>query len=309
VRRDSDAGGRGLRRRGSANGGDLYSPSRLEQFENCPKKFEYRYIQKIPAESESIEGFVGKRVHEVLERLYKVARHGRVPSLAKVLHRFRALWDEHFDPGRVRVVREGMSTAFYQETGERCLSNYYRRHYPFDADETLGLEERLVFALDDAGAYRIQGIVDRVVRAPDGALEIHDYKTGARVPRQQQLDRDRQLGLYHLGAAQRYGDDRPIRLVWHYLASNQVRRSSRTSAQLQALREETIGLIDRIRANTSWEPTPGPLCPWCEYRDRCPAQGGAAADGRDSSAPQAAAGRAQRAPGERSHPLEQLELL
>ena len=34
--------------------------------------------------------------------------------------------------------------------------------------------------------YRIQGFVDRIARAPDGAIEIQDYKTSARVPSRSQ---------------------------------------------------------------------------------------------------------------------------
>ncbi len=285
---------------------EVYSHSRLSHFESCPRKFAFRYIEGIVAETESIEGFLGKRVHEVLERLYRFTRSGRLPSLERVVQRFRALWDEHYDAARVRVVREEMHADLYRESGERCLENYYRRHYPFDADETLGVEERVRFPLDGAGRYQIQGVIDRIVRARDGAIEIHDYKTGARVPRQQQLDRDRQLALYQLGLARRHGGDAPIRLVWHYLLPNQTRRSSRTREQLEALRAETMELIDRIRAESEFAPRPGPLCAWCEYRDRCPAQRPQGA----RAAPDGASG-AQRGAAERSrHPrAEQLSLL
>jgi putative RecB family exonuclease len=272
---------------------EIYSHSRLSSFESCPQKFAFRYVERIEADSESIEGFLGKRVHEVLERLYRFTRSGRLPSLERVLHRFRALWDEHYDAARVRVVREEMHVDLYRESGERCLANYYRRHYPFDADETLGVEERVTFSLDAAGHYRMQGVIDRVVRARDGAIEIHDYKTGARVPRQAQLDRDRQLALYQLGLARRHGGDTPVRLVWHYLLSNQVRRSSRTPEQLDTLRDETMALIDRIRAEREFAPKTGPLCAWCEYRDRCPAQ---RANGADPAPPPAAPDEAERAP-------------
>ena len=84
---------------------EIYSHSRLSSFEDCPKKFEYRYILKVPTQTESIEGFVGKRVHEVLERLYRFTADGQVPSLGKVVERFRLWWDEHYDPARVRIVR------------------------------------------------------------------------------------------------------------------------------------------------------------------------------------------------------------
>ncbi len=251
---------------------EIYSHSRLSSFEDCPKKFEFRYKLKIPSETESIEGFVGKRVHEVLERLYGFVGKGMVPSLGKVLERYRAFWEEHYDATRVRIVRTENDVDHYRALGEHCLTNYYRRFYPFDADETIALEERVLFSLDSAKQYRIQGFVDRIVRAQDDVIEIHDYKTSARVPSQSKLDSDRQLALYQMGLADRFGVDRPMRLVWHYLAPNQTRVSTRNAEQLQALREQTMGLIDRIRVASEFEPKIGPLCKWCEFADICPAQ-------------------------------------
>jgi len=252
---------------------EVYSHSRLSSFESCPKKFEYRYKLKLPADTESIEAFAGKRVHEVLERLYKAAQESRVPALGRVLERFRALWNEHFDAARLRIARSENGPDLYRENGERCLTNYYRRFYPFDQDETLGLEQRVAFSLDAKGSYRVQGVIDRVVRAKDEAIEIHDFKTAQRVPRQQDLDRDRQLALYQIGIVEKYGADRPIRLVWHYLLPDQVRTSTRTPEALTELRTRTISLIDEIRAETRFEPRPGPLCRWCEYAEICPASG------------------------------------
>ncbi len=196
-----------------------------------------------------------------------------MPPLAKVVGRFRAEWEAHFDPARIRIVRSENPAAAYRENGERCLANHYRRHYPFDRDETLGIEAHLAFPLDEAGSYRIQGFVDRLARAPDGAIEVHDYKTGRWVPSQEQLDADRQLALYQLGVQARYGTDTPVRLVWHYLLRDQVRVSTRTREQLDALRARTIELIDRIESEQAFDPRPGSLCTWCEHNDVCPAMG------------------------------------
>ena len=252
---------------------NLYSHSRLSSFENCRKQFEFRYILKIPQETEGVEAFVGKRVHEVLERLYQFTDGGRIPGLEKVVKRYYALWDEHYDDKRVRIVREGTPLSFYKELGERCLRHYYRAHYPFDADETLGLEERVVFELDDAGEYQMQGIIDRIVRCADGAIEIHDYKTGARVPSQAIADKDRQLALYQIGLTKEYGDEQPFRLVWHYVAKGQKRVSERSPEQLSALREETIARIDQIESASEFPAKKNSLCNWCEYKAYCPAFG------------------------------------
>ncbi len=249
----------------------VYSHSRLASFENCPKQFHYRYLLHIPSPAESIEAFVGKRVHEVLEKLYQFVGQGRLPSVDAVLRRFRLNFEAAYDPSRVRIVRDGIPLAAYLEMGDRCLRNFYRRHYPFDADETLGVEENVTVALDPGGAYRVRGVIDRLVRAADGAIEIHDYKTGQRVPPQRALDADRQLALYQLAVADRFGERAEVRLVWHYLLSNQVRASRRTPEQLDALRARTIAQIDAIESTARFDPRPSALCAWCEYRALCPA--------------------------------------
>ncbi len=247
----------------------IYSHSRLATFEDCPKRFEFRYVLKIKTDTEGIEAFVGKRVHEVLERLYLSVERDLMPSLPRVIFRYHKLFDEAYDSHRVRIVREGTPLVFYRNLGERCLSDYYRRHYPFDQSETLGIEQRVVFSLDGEEKYRIQGIIDRIARAPDGTIEIHDYKTGKRVPSQDELDSDRQLALYQIGLADRYPGE-PMRLVWHYLQHNRVHTSTRTQEQLQSLRDDTGNLIDRVQAETEFKAKRSGLCDWCEYNDRCP---------------------------------------
>lgn len=251
--------------------GSIFSHSRISSYENCPKQFEFRYVQKIERDTESIEAFVGKRVHEVLERLYLFAGRGQLPGVEKVVDRYHKLWEEAYDGERVRIVREGASLGFYRALGERCVRGYYVRHYPFDEGETLGLEKRVVFPLDDDGHYRMQGIIDRISRARDGVIEVHDYKTGARVPSQRNLDEDRQLALYQIGLAREYGESTPFRLVWHYVAKDVTRISTRTRDDLDALRRTTIRRIDEIQTAAAYPPRKSALCSWCEYREICPA--------------------------------------
>jgi len=250
--------------------GTLYSHSRLSSFENCPRAFRYRYVEKITVDVESIEAFMGKLVHSVVEKLNLVTASGRVPGLPAVLRRYEAMWEETYDPERVRIVRDGTEAGLYRTIGARCTENFYRRHYPFDQEESLGIEEKVLFSLDPHGRYRIRGVVDRLVRARDGWSEFQDYKTGQRVPPQTVLDRDRQLALYQLAIGERFPDE-PVRLVWHYLASDRVRRSERTPEQLESLRSETIERIEEVERETEFEPRVGPLCRWCEYNDRCEA--------------------------------------
>jgi putative RecB family exonuclease len=249
---------------------NVYSPSRLATFENGPRQFEFRYVQKIRRDTESVEAYLGKRVHEILERLYHhVARHRRPPSLRQVLDRYRGDWELRWHDG-VEIVRSQHEAAHYRESGSRCLENYYRSHYPFDQGETVAIEHRVQLRLDEDGRYRARGIIDRLVRHGQGRYEIHDYKTGGWLPPQERLDRDRQLALYQVGIEQGYDDAEEVELVWHYLQFDRTLRSRRTPEQLRELRGETIELIERIEGATEYPARPSGLCRWCEYRGLCP---------------------------------------
>jgi len=252
----------------------VYSHSRLSNFENCAKAFHYRYVLKIPAEKEGIEAFMGKRVHSVLERLYVHVGKGHLPSLEAVLERYHADWEAEFEPEAIRIARAGTPASLYRSNGERCLRNFYGRHAPFNRSETLGLEEKVIFDLDENGGYQIQGFIDRVSRTADGTIEIEDYKTGKRVPSQRTLDDDRQLALYEIGIREQYGPDVEVRLVWHYVQHDRTHVSRRTPEQLHRLRETTLELIEHIEAEEEFAPRTSPLCNWCDYLERCPAQGG-----------------------------------
>ena len=60
----------------------VFSHSSLSYFENCPSNTTSA-TSKVEVDTEGIEAFVGKRVHEVLERLYLFAGARLLPSLAR----------------------------------------------------------------------------------------------------------------------------------------------------------------------------------------------------------------------------------
>jgi putative RecB family exonuclease len=213
---------------------------------------------------------MGKRVHEILERLYHhLARFGKPPSLAQVLDRFRRDWAGAWH-GKITIVRAENPPEFYRERGARCLENFYRAHYPFSEGETLGIEQPIQLRLDGEGRYRARGVIDRITRRRDGVFEIHDYKTSGYLPPQSRIDDDRQLALYQIGLEQTYSEAREVELVWHYLIFNRTLRSRRSAEALDELRAATVRLIDAIEAETEFAPNPGPLCRWCEYAELCP---------------------------------------
>ena len=255
----------------------VYSYSRIGCYENCPRQYKFKYIEKPDIEKvDTIEAYLGSRAHETLERCYRLALQGRVLSREEVTALFERLWKENH-PEKARVVREEMTADDYLVMGRKALDSFYTRQYPFDQEQTLGLEQMVTFALDTDGGFRMQGYIDRIGRDKNGQLRIHDYKTSGHLPTQQDADGDAQLGLYQIAVQKMWPDNNGVELVWHYLQFDTDLVSRRTSQQLEELKETYIGNIRRIEKRVELGNFPTnetTLCQWCEYFALCPAKSG-----------------------------------
>lgn len=246
----------------------VFSHSRIEAYETCPKKYEFSYLIRPPKGPDGIEAFMGSRVHDALEWLYGEIKVCRLPDEEDVVERFRSAWEAEWSDD-IRIVRPGRTTDDYHAIGEKALRAYYRRYHPFDAATTVGLELRVMLPLDDD--HEIVGYIDRLDKVADGVWEIHDYKTSATLMTQDKADADRQLALYELAIRQMYADVRQVTLVWHYLVFDHEVRSSRTPEQLADLREQVLASVVHIEAQHEFPTRSSNLCDWCEYRSLCPA--------------------------------------
>jgi len=246
----------------------IYSHSRLSTFEQCPLKFRFQYIDKLPPEIEqTIEGFLGNKVHDTLEWIYNQVMIGESVELDQVIENYAQAWTDAFNPG-IKIVREGLDEKHYFNRGIKFLIDYFTKHSPFQ-DNTIATEERIFINLDPEGIYRLQGFIDRLVHDKDAnVFEIHDYKTG-QIKTQKELDTDRQLALYSLGIKQQFNADK-VRLVWHFLDFDQKMTSIRTDEQLEELKQEMIRLIDKIESTKEYPACPSGLCGWCGFQKFCP---------------------------------------
>lgn len=247
----------------------IYSHSQLSKYEECPLKYKLYYKDRIRRETEGIESFLGLMVHETLRKCYDDLRFTKVNSLSDLLAYYNKIWRENWHDS-IFVTRKDLTPEHYRALGKKLIETYYERYSPFDSDITIGTEVSLNFPLDEDNKYRMRGYIDRLSRTQDGAHEIHDYKTSAYLPSQEDADKDRQLGLYHIGIQKRWPDVENIRLVWHYLAFDRELVSHRTSEAISNLAQDTIRLIDEIESARDFPPRESRLCDWCEYPDLCP---------------------------------------
>jgi len=246
-----------------------YSHSQLTAYETCPHQYKFAYIDKIEVETESIEAFMGSRVHDALEKLYRDLKVTKLNTLEDILSFYHQSWEKNWNE-MVQIIRKEYSAEDYRRLGEKCISDYYRRYYPFDQGRTLGLEENIYFPLEEEKGYWIRGFIDRLTLVDNSILEIHDYKTSNRLPTEEEIKSDRQLAFYQMGVEGRWKGIREIRLIWHYLSFDSEIQSSRAREELHQLRRETLGLIQKIEADRHFVPKESPLCDWCDYQGLCP---------------------------------------
>ncbi len=175
----------------------VYSHSKLATYENCHQKYKLQYIDRIelPEDGKGIEAFLGSRVHDVLEKLYKQLILTKMNTLEDLLAYFKDEWDRNWH-SNVIIVKKGFTKDHYRNAGKESITNYYKRHQPFNQSKTLATEQLITFKIDD---YTIRAFIDRLSQTRKGAYEIHDYKTSGSLPSQDKLANDRQLALYQIG--------------------------------------------------------------------------------------------------------------
>jgi len=250
---------------------NTYSISRLSSFNHCRLQYKYRYIDKVPSEVESVEAFMGSRVHEALEQFYEMVKLRTVKPKDWLLEKYQELWQKNAHPS-LKIVKEERTVDDYRQLGAKCLGDYYETYHPFDQAKVIKTEEFLKFPVRSGPEkYEFCGVLDRLDwNDREHIFEIHDYKTSGTLPSQEEADADPQLGLYHLAVKNQWPEAEEVRLIWHYLAFNKQIESRRSAAQLKTLQATIVRQIKDVEACADFPPTESALCSWCAFQPICP---------------------------------------
>ncbi|MHB8439268.1 MAG: PD-(D/E)XK nuclease family protein [Acidimicrobiales bacterium] len=204
------------------------SPTRLEVYAECPRKFLFDrvlYVKRriLPEERWRIQSLErGSLVHLVLER-YVLARLDGAPRSLEVLESIAAQCLDAAEArgitGRAllwRVDRAAIERdlrTFYEEEGD-CQPLAAEFSFGGGSDDTA---QALAVELPDGRVVRFRGQADRVDEEPDGTLVVSDYKTGKQTTLKSLSGdpvmggRKLQLPVYALAARATFGPDSPVR--------------------------------------------------------------------------------------------------
>jgi len=269
---------------------NYFSYSQINSFSVCEQQYKIIYIDGVRKKFESIESYMGKRVHSVLEWLYKPENKEEYINFDKICEVYDKFWMDNWHSNIFLVnikynrkekiyVNQMLENRDYETyhnkyyaIGKKCLSNYYKDFYPFD-QSVLGRELEITFNVKEyeknnepkfdkvtekcikegvaIKEYPFKGIIDRFDKPYEEKWEIHDYKTGKRSKTALQAQNDFQLALYEIGVKQNFKDVSEITLIWHLLRHNTSISISHTDKQLFKLEKKIVSILKQIQKTSS----------------------------------------------------------
>lgn len=263
------------------------SPSRAGDFTTCPLLYRFRTIDRLP-EPPGREAVRGTLVHSVLEKLYDLPAEERVPEAAAAL--VPALWLELLDEQpELAGLLFGPDDAWHRwlDSGETVehdpaaesdflteCRDYVGRYFDLEDPRRLNPHQReMSMSVELASGLVLRGIIDRLDRAPDGALRVVDYKTGKAPAPGWESRALFQMRFYALMLWRETGQI-PSRLQLLYIGSGERIVDDPHEGQLLATERKIQAIwraIEQAMRNDRWDARPSKLCGWCSFKERCPA--------------------------------------
>lgn len=242
------------------------SPSRVNDFTNCPQLYKYRAILNLPEEI-SLDAERGKLVHAVLEDLFELPRPERNKNSA--LNILPSAWVKQLQ-GKPELEALVTNQKEWMDRAESLLATYFDLEDPTSFDSTyreLHLEKNV------SEQIYLHGYVDRLDVAPTGEVRIVDYKTGKSPKPGWEEKALFQLRVYALLYWRNEGV-LPRLLQLLYLGDGKTVKSNPSERELEATERILNNIGDEILTaiETDFFPTKkSRLCDWCSFKKICPA--------------------------------------
>jgi putative RecB family exonuclease len=248
------------------------SPSRINDFKQCPLLFRLRTVDRL-AEPPSSAATRGTLVHAVLERLFDLPAAQRTPEAAHTL--VAPQWDRLLagEPELAGLFADDGALAAWLDSARALLSTYFTLEDPRRLEPA---EREMLCEVELSSGVLVRGIVDRLDVARDGALRVVDYKTGRSPSVQYAASALFQMRFYAL-VLWRLRGVVPRRLQLVYLGDGRVVTYDPDERSLLATERVVDAVWTAIRRATlaaDFPARPSRLCDWCAHRALCPSFGG-----------------------------------
>jgi putative RecB family exonuclease len=246
------------------------SPSRLADFQACPRRYQYASVERIPQPA-SYATAKGRFVHYVFEQLFLQ------PGEERTIERAREFIEPAVEVILTNDVRseismdEEMLARLVIET-EVIIAKYFAMEDPSQVTSE-GVELRLGVTVEGAPLF---GILDRLDRDADGGLTIVDYKTGGMPNRNYDSQTFANAELYAALCAAKLGEQ-PTKIRLMYVAQGETIERGVTDVVVKARAQAAANAWDRINRyydDGAFPATPSAnTCRFCSFTTVCKSSG------------------------------------
>lgn len=248
----------------------VLSPSRLNDYLTCPRKFFYTKVLDINVEEADWDGAnFGTLIHSLLEKSVKVAKEtGSYPHIDEILKIFNA---------EMNITRftSDASKEKYLKQGQNLINNYYPYFSQIPASRVVDVE--FSFYGVNVGEDLITGKIDRIEKNSDGTYELYDYKTGNPTSEKKIAAGEDKQNYYNQLCFYRYAYEKltqnkvskvGIIYVENHQKSVEKCLSDEDMVYIENLIKETYSSIKQLKFYPIKEDKNG-ACKFCVYKHLC----------------------------------------
>ncbi len=248
----------------------VLSPSRMNDYLECPRKFFYTKILKIDIEEGDWDNAnFGTLIHALLEKSVKVAKEkGSYPDLNSVI--------KDFETGinNTKFTTESKKEKF-EKLGKHALENYYPHFIQIPVSRIEDIE--LSFYGVEIDGDLITGKIDRIEKNNDGTYALYDYKTGVPVPEKQIAVGGYKEGYYNQLCFYKYAYEKlsgktvsQVGIIYVEEHERSVYKTFDRSDMeyIENLIKDTYKNIKELKFNPIAEDNNG-TCKFCAYKQLC----------------------------------------
>ena len=248
-----------------------FSFSRVTTFEQCPRRYRYRYLDGVQEGFDSVEAFMGRQVHSTIEWLYEERRVERSPTAEDAVGKYCELWDCEIVASRrpVRVVKVDTALEGYRRAGADMITRFHRSR--FVSDKLVTIENERHFRVTLGGRFEFQGYIDRLARDERGTVHIIDYKTGRKSSQGFSGREAEQVEAYAVALFTELDEVEELELALEYVRTGDRVRRRVARRECEEIERRLVARIEAVVSSTVFPPIPSVLCRWCGFNDVCDA--------------------------------------
>lgn len=271
----------------------ILTPSQIDDYLSCPKKFEYIHILKIPIlQHHSV--VYGSAIHQAVAFYFNRKLNHQPVSLDDLIKIYENAWENSGF-----ITREHEEKRF--EAGKKALKEFFEKEeklnqLPISVEEPFefvlpfvsissskkGKKDREEFKIKIKGRYDAVYRFDRSDRSDKSDrsdrsdksdyIEIRDFKT-SEVGEQEKADdkakKSRQLSIYAL-AYQQNNKYLPDAVSLYFVDTGTIGRAKKTEKDLEKTKKEIEEVARGIKNNDFAADPDWQQCNFCAYSQICP---------------------------------------